>query len=174
MIFLSINPSNYNKPIKMMVNDKKNRKNKSKKNKIFTPIKLLNDSIKSGKQIFFLIYMEGCGPCMATRPEWAKIKNVLDEKYKNKYNNILVVDIDYTLLSNVKLSLNPAGFPTMIYVSQKGKYTQQYEESDVSKKDRTVDSFVDWVEGYIKKYNIHSMQGGFKYSRKKRSKTTGL
>lgn len=184
MIFLSINPSNYNKPMKNMENDtkntnkksKKNRTSKSKKNMLLTPIKLLNDSIKSGKHIFFLIYMEGCGPCMATRPEWSKIKNVLGEKYKNKYNNILVVDIDHTLISNVKAPLNPAGFPTMICVSQKGKQMQQYEDSSVSKKDRTVDSFVDWIEGSIKKYNISSnnknIKGGFRYSRKKHSKTT--
>ena len=188
MIFLSINPSNYNKPIKNVENvenvenaendkkkSKKNKNNKSKKNKIFTPIKLLNDSIKSGKHIFFLIYMEGCGPCMATRPEWTKIQNVLGEKYKNKYNNILVVDIDYTLLSSVKLSLNPAGFPTIMYVSEKGKHTQQYEDSDVSKKDRTVDSFIEWVEGSIKKYHISSnnknIKGGFRYSRRNHSKT---
>ena len=175
MIFLSINPSNYNKPMKMMENEKnskKSRKNKSIKNNITTtPIKLLNESLKLGKHIYFLIYMEGCGPCMTTRPEWAKIKNVLEDKYKNKYNNILVVDIDHTLISHVKAPLNPAGFPTMICVSQKGKQIQQYEDSSVSKKDRTVDSFVYWIEGSIKKNNI-SMKGGFRYSRKKHSKTT--
>ncbi len=149
-----------------LTKSKKNR-NKTRKNKIITPIKLLNESIKSGKHIFILIYMEGCGPCMSTRPEWAKIKNVLDEKYKNKYNNILVVDIDHTLLSHVRAQLNPAGFPTMLCVSQKGKHIQQYEDSDVSEKDRRVDSFVEWVEGSIKKYRS-SMRGGFKYSRKHR------
>ena len=26
---------------------------------------------------FILIFMEGCGPCNATRPEWSKLKNVI-------------------------------------------------------------------------------------------------
>ena len=49
---------------------------------------VLNTYIKEGKQVFILFYMEGCGPCNATRPEWKKIENVLKNKYNNSnYNN---------------------------------------------------------------------------------------
>jgi len=34
--------------------------------------KMVND----GKNVFVLIYMEGCGPCNQTRPEWTKLKNL--------------------------------------------------------------------------------------------------
>ena len=29
--------------------------------------------VKKGYDVFILVYMDGCGPCNATRPEWAKI-----------------------------------------------------------------------------------------------------
>ena len=44
---------------------------------------LFNKYVESGKQIFILVYMEGCGPCNATRPEWSKIKSVLEKKYSH-------------------------------------------------------------------------------------------
>ena len=88
MIFLSIDPDNYNKPV-----SDKNSKTAKMGKMTMTPIKMLNDYIKNGKHIFLLSYMEGCGPCNATRPEWKKIQNVLEEKYKHKYNDIVVVDI---------------------------------------------------------------------------------
>ena len=80
---------------------------------------LLNKYIDEGKHVFILIYMEGCGPCNATRPEWTKIKNVLDTKYKNN-NNIVVADIDQELLNEIKgIKNKPVGFPTMIYIYTK-------------------------------------------------------
>ena len=38
---------------------------------------LIDKYIREGKQLFIIFYLEGCGPCNATRPEWAKLKNVL-------------------------------------------------------------------------------------------------
>ena len=52
MVFLHIDTNNY---------DEKNENGE-------TPIVILNKFIKGGKQVFALIYMEGCGPCNATRP----------------------------------------------------------------------------------------------------------
>ena len=34
-------------------------------------------------KVFILIFMEGCGPCNATRPEWKKMENVLNKDYLN-------------------------------------------------------------------------------------------
>ena len=36
--------------------------------------------IKQGKDVFILVYMEKCGPCNATRPEWDKIETALKEQ----------------------------------------------------------------------------------------------
>ena len=43
-------------------------------------VEQLDKYIQEGKNIFVLIYMEGCGLCNATRPEWKKIENILENK----------------------------------------------------------------------------------------------
>ena len=93
-------------------------------------INLINKYIQQGKQLFILFYMEGCGPCNATRPEWNKIKNILDQKYKN-IKNIVIADIDQEEISKIQNLKNiPSGFPTMMYISKRGNYLENYENSN--------------------------------------------
>ena len=129
--------------------------------------KLFNKYVSQGKQIFVLFYLEGCGPCNATRPEWKKIKNVLDVKYKNN-NNIVIADVDQELMKEIKFLTNqPKGFPSMIYICDKGKINEDYEDSNISKKDRTIDSFVEWIESKVKSNKTHNKsQKGGKWSLK--------
>ena len=102
-------------------------------------INLINKYIQQGKQLFILFYMEGCGPCNATRPEWNKIKNILDQKYKN-IKNIVIADIDQEEISKIQNLKNiPSGFPTMMYISKRGNYLENYENSNISNKNRTID-----------------------------------
>jgi thiol-disulfide isomerase/thioredoxin len=150
MVFLHIDSENYNKRSTIkMIETKKSRKskknttkksNKSKKNKK-TNIDVLYDFIKSNKKVFILVYMEGCGPCNATRPEWSKIKNVL-EKYKNN-KNVLIVDMENDLLQNNKIKKlnslqNIIGLPTIRII--KRDVHEDYEGN------RDIDSFVEWIE----------------------------
>lgn len=100
--------------------------------------------------------MEGCGPCMATRPEWEKIQSSLEQKYKAN-SNIVVADIDKNLLSSLKYIGDIDGFPTMKFISQKGKIVESYENANIPKKDRSVKSFVNWIESKI---NPSQMKGG--------------
>jgi len=116
---------------------------------------LFNKYVESGKQIFVLFYMEGCGPCNATRPEWSKIKSTLEKKYAHN-NNIVIADVDQQLLNEIKYVSGVAGFPTMRYIANKGKISEEYEKSSVKSKDRTVDSFIEWVESKIKPYNLEN------------------
>jgi hypothetical protein len=126
MVFLQIDTKNYDK--------KHNKTNK-------TPIEELNDAISHNKPIFLLIYMEGCGPCNSTRPEWSKIKNVMKG---SKYDtNIFIVDIDRELIDKVKTK-SPRGFPTMRYIN--GKTEEDFEDSTVQNKDREVDNFIEWID----------------------------
>ena len=53
--------------------------------------KKFNKYLKQGTPIFVLFYLEGCGPCNATRPEWKKLKNVFAN---NDNQNIVIADID--------------------------------------------------------------------------------
>lgn len=118
-----------------------------------------NNYIEDGKHAFVLIYMEGCGPCNATRPEWQKLKNILEKKsiYKNN-PNLLIADIDQECLKNIKhLPVQPVGFPTMLYLNKKNKLHENYEDSSLKEKNRSVDSFMEWINSKMKKI---SQSGG--------------
>ena len=129
---------------------------------------LFNKHVRDGKLIFVLFYMEGCGPCNATRPEWKKIENVLSHKHKHN-NNIVIVDVDQDVLKSLKYIKNqPKGFPSMQHICKKGHHSEDYEDSGISNKDRSIDSFVEWIEHHVKKHGSHNMRGGkwsLKYKR---------
>jgi thiol-disulfide isomerase/thioredoxin len=144
--------------------DDENTDNKRNKKQL---TELLSDYIRDDKQIFILIYMDGCGPCNETRPEWKKIKNVL-KKYKNN-KDVIIVDIEHQLLDKVKNNnISPVGFPTIKYISNGGKTIKDYDEVDTKDEKRTIGSFVQWIEGELKKN--HNQEGG-KKSKTKKNKT---
>jgi len=115
-------------------------------------IKEINNFIEKGKQVFILIFMHGCGPCNATRPEWNNIKDKLEKKYYYN-NNIVIVDINKDYLNDIKYIGEIDGFPTMKYISNRGLEVENYEDSLIENKDRTVDSFVKWIESKLNSYN---------------------
>jgi hypothetical protein len=124
MVYLEINKKNYN-------NGSLNKLNKYLSNK--------------RHKIFILFYMEGCMPCMQTRPEWTKLKNVLSKDILHN-DNIIVVSIDKDLVGKLKnIKSEPSGFPTMRFITNAGEKTENYEDSGVANKDRKIDSFVEWI-----------------------------
>ena len=99
--------------------------------------KMVND----GKHVFILIYMEGCGPCNETRPEWKKIKNILGKsQQKIKYPDVVIADVDQSVSNNIKHIGNISHFPTMKYISGKGKIVEPYEG------ERNIDAFINWID----------------------------
>jgi thiol-disulfide isomerase/thioredoxin len=114
--------------------------------------KMFNDYVEQGKHIFVLFYLDGCGPCNATRPEWTKIENALKDKYE-KNEKLVIADVDQEFLKEIKyLTSQPKGFPTIRYISDKGKTSEDYEDCpDVKEKDRKIDSFVEWIDSKISK-----------------------
>lgn len=104
--------------------------------------------IKQGKDVFILVYMEGCGPCNATRPEWSKIESALKDQYA-KNDKLVVIDINKDFMSKFKHIGPIDGFPTMKYIGNYGKTVEPYENSSVKKKDRSVSSFINWIESKI-------------------------
>ena len=94
---------------------------------------------------FVLFFMEGCGPCNATRPEWNKMKNVLNKDFLNR-DDIIIASIDHQLAEGLKNVISkPSSFPTMRFITNSGKDVENYEDSEINNKDRTIDSFVEWV-----------------------------
>jgi|LakMenE18May11ns_1017448.scaffolds.fasta_scaffold9641553_2 thiol-disulfide isomerase/thioredoxin len=114
--------------------------------------KIFNDYVEQGKHIFVIFYLEGCGPCNATRPEWKKIENALKDKY-GKNEKLVIADVDQEFLKEIKyLTTQPKGFPTIRYISNKGKISEDYEDCpDVKEKDRKIDSFVEWIDSKMSK-----------------------
>ena len=124
----------------------------------------LNAYIKQDKQVFILFYMDGCGPCNETLPEWKKIKNILEKEYKEN-NNIVVADVEQKQIDKLKnIPIQPRGFPTMIYISNYGKNVEEYENSKIERKDRKIDSFIEWIKSNTKKGS--TIQKGGKWSAK--------
>jgi thiol-disulfide isomerase/thioredoxin len=108
----------------------------------------VNKLIGQDKDVFILVYMEGCGPCNATRPEWAKLESALKDQYL-KNNKLAVVDLNKDYQDVVKHLGNIDGYPTLKYINSNGKKVESYEDSSIKNKDRSVDSFINWVESKI-------------------------
>ena len=126
-----------------------------------------------------LIYMNGCGPCNATKPEWSKLENVL---HKHKHNEqLVIVDVDKDILPKIKLDnfAEPMGFPTIVHIHKKKQ--EAYEDTPGFEKDRTVDSFVKWIQHKtVKKPHIrkllhnsskHNQKGGIFINTKENANT---
>ena len=100
----------------------------SKKN-----IHKVDKMISQGKDVFILVYMVGCGPCNATRPEWTKIEGALKNQYANN-DRFVIIDVNKDLLDGIKKIGSVDGFPTIKYIGNYGKTIEPYEESSVKKK----------------------------------------
>lgn len=108
----------------------------------------INQHVESGKDVFMLIYMEGCGPCNATRPEWKKLESALNHQYKNN-KRLVIATVDSKVVGSLKHAGDIIGFPTIIYVSHNGKKIVSFESSSIKDKQRNVDCFMNWVESHV-------------------------
>ena len=109
---------------------------------------MIDKLIKQGKHMFIIVYMVGCGPCNATRPEWHKMGDALNKQYKND-GDLVVADINKDFMHLIKHVGNIDGFPTMKYIANNGTTVETYENSNIKTKDRGVDSFINWVESKV-------------------------
>ena len=75
--------------------------------------------VKQGKDVFILVYMKGCGPCNATRPEWEMLETALKDQYA-KNDNLVIIDINKDYLSSIKHLGNVDGYPTIKYIGKRG------------------------------------------------------
>lgn len=110
--------------------------------------KKINDIIKNTKHVFILVYMVGCGPCNATRPEWKKMCQIIENKYSSN-GNVAILDLDSKFMNEVKGIGDISGFPTMKYISNNGNKMESYEDSNIPNKKRSSDSFINWIDSKI-------------------------
>ena len=109
---------------------------------------LLNDLINDANHVFILVYLNGCGPCNATRPEWKKMSDTLKKKY-DENSDIAILDLDSEFMNDVEQIGNVNSFPTIKYLNPKNKIVEDYENSDISSKDRSSNSFITWIESKL-------------------------
>ena len=111
------------------------------------------DMIQKGDQVYILVHKLGCPPCMATRPEWLNIQKKIGNKH-NSNNDIAVIDIEHDAINGLEPYIGDIdGYPTMKLIKENGKINIPYEKANISKKDRSVDSFVEWIEKDIRPNN---------------------
>lgn len=123
-----------------------------------------DEYIKNGKNVFVMFHMNGCKFCSSALPEWHKIKKWHDNK-KHKLNNtdnVIIADIESSMLPNIKNSQNIEGYPTIRYIYNYGK---SYEDFNG---ERVFSEFIKWIESKTAKRtgtSVNKMKGG------KRNKT---
>jgi hypothetical protein len=105
-------------------------------------VEKVDEFVEQGNDVFIIVYMEGCGPCNATRPEWAKMETALKEQY-SKNDKLVIIDVNKDYLSGIKSIGNVDGFPTIKYICKSGTIVEPYEG------ERSVSSFISWVESKI-------------------------
>ena len=110
--------------------------------------KQVNQYVNDGADVFMLIYMEGCGPCNATRPEWAKLEGALKHQYKNN-DKLVLATINSTIVGSINHIGDINGFPTILYLSNNGSKMEHFEDSSINDKQRNVDCFMNWIESHI-------------------------
>ena len=111
--------------------------------------------------------MNGCGPCNDTRPEWKKLENIF-KTYEYDLT-VAIVDIDYTLANKLhNLKNEPNSFPTMRYMTNKNNTVENYEDSEILDKSRTIDNFAEWIKLKTKQ---HKPQQGGKTQKNKKIQT---
>ena len=94
-----------------------------------------------GKQLFVLVYMNGCGPCEQTKPQWDAIRDRMgDMPTYMADDSLAVVKLNQEQLPEVgDLVGQVDGFPTIRRVAR-GKQPAEFEDQ------RTTDDFIAWIK----------------------------
>lgn len=128
----------------------------------------VNNDINNGKHVFLFVFMDGCGPCNQTIPEWDALK-----PHASKFENVSLARVNNSLFENLKnAGKEPAGYPTLRYIKD-GK-TEEYENSGLSNMKRDKASFLKWIESKASskksKSKSKSKVGGKSKKRKSRKR----
>jgi thiol-disulfide isomerase/thioredoxin len=127
-----------------------------------TKIQNVNDHIDKGHHAYIFVFMDGCGPCDSTKPNWRKFAKDYKSENANTEKNIMIVRINKDLFGNLKgAGGEPGGFPTLRHISNKN--SSEYEKQMGDKADRSSESFNNWVNG---------QSGGKRRKSKKRKRKT--
>jgi heme-degrading monooxygenase HmoA len=114
-----------------------------------------NNDVKSGKHIFLFLFLDDCNPCNATKPKWTNIKKYLKKEHL-KNDDIVIAQINQKLFNNLNgVGSEPMGYPSLRYI--KSPTVEEYEDCNISNKDRSSESFAEWIKSKVSEKN---MDGG--------------
>lgn len=129
-------------------------------------IQVLKDGIKKNKHVFLFVFMNTCGPCIQTKPQWDNTQDLLEKKYGNR-DDYIVARMNYKFFDELgNAGSEPSGFPTLRYV--KNENAEEYEDSGLS--DRNTDSFIQWITAKMEKDSKKSNKTKKSKSSRKSSK----
>ena len=123
-------------------------------------IKELNGDIKNGKNVYLLIYMEGCMPCNMVRPEWQKLESAFAKNKNTLHKDTVIADVERENMSKLKLKHMPMGFPSIRMIS--GNVEDDY------KNDRSTGSFVSWIDETAKKNSANKSKNSTRKQKPKK------
>ena len=116
------------------------------------------NGIQDGKHVFVLFYMSTCGPCKETKPKWIAFEK------SNSDDDVVITHIEMNMLDKIDelIGEQPSGFPTMRYIANKGKISEDYPG------ERKVNAFVLWIKSKLEKESNLKIESSLKkkYSRK--------
>lgn len=112
--------------------------------------KKIDEHIKKGDDVFILVHMNQCPPCMATLPEWKQLEHKLSKKHASN-DKLAVIDVEQSFLPEITLVGSVDGFPTMKHISNRGDSIKPYESGK-----RDVQSLANWIEASLKDSNSES------------------
>ena len=108
----------------------------------------LINHVTKGLNVFVLIYMNGCGPCNATKPEWAKIDNKWANTVISQIDKDVIKDKPTTDIFHLKDIL---GFPTIRHYNSSGKKGEYKGKRDKK-------GFEEWIEKSLASSNKGNTQ----------------
>jgi hypothetical protein len=139
-------------------------------NKVETVRKYIDD----GKDVYILVYMEGCGACDIVHPEWNKIKQELETQQANdllQNPSVVIVDLNKDFLDKATFINHDSiiGFPTLLFLG-KGKKDELNASLPDAKK------IVAWIQkNSLNKQTAGKLAGGRRKTKtyyKKKGKLT--
>lgn len=123
-------------------------------------IKELNGDIKNGKNVYLLIYMEGCMPCNMVRPEWQKLESAFAKNENTLHKDTVIADVERENMSKLKLKHMPMGFPSIRMIS--GNVEDDYTNG------RSAEAFVSWIDETAKKNSANKSKNSTRKQKPKK------
>ena len=95
------------------------------------------------------------------------MKHLKPEVLKN--DTVVIAKINQKLFNSLKnVGKEPMGYPCLRYI--KGMTIQEYEDSGISKIDRSPESFAEWIDSKLKQTQVSSKKRSSKKSKTRKKK----